>query len=447
MNDLFMNVGETIGMLVEAWSVPRAVVNGGMLLIGARGSASSASDPEEAMRCASLPLTAMSDLIRLLPDHVANQIAAGEVVQRPASVVKELLENSVDAGASRVVVVVKDAGRTIIQVTDDGRGMSENDARLSFERHATSKIRQAEDLLAVRTKGFRGEALASIAAIAQVELRTRLHDAELGTRVLIEGSRTKAQEHCATPAGTTVAVRSLFYNVPARRQFLKSDQVEMKHLIDEFQRVALAHPEIAFHLVHNEQEVFDLPAASSATSASALRQRVVNLFGRRYDERLVPVEEATEFVSVRGFVGKPEFARRSRGEQFFFVNHRYIRSNYLDHAVRSAFDELISRENYPSWFLAIDLDPARREHEDRPRLLATGEVDEVARLTVLEAHIVRAIPGRGAEDDRHSVLREKSQDGITATAVEVGAEVVILVANGRVVLLGRRRERGDHCGE
>ncbi|MFZ1686779.1 MAG: DNA mismatch repair endonuclease MutL, partial [Flavobacteriales bacterium] len=273
----------------------------------------------------------MSDIIRLLPDHVANQIAAGEVVQRPASVVKELLENSVDAGASTITLVVKDAGRTLVQVIDNGTGMSPTDARLSFERHATSKIRAASDLFALHTKGFRGEALASIAAIAQVELKTRRADDELGTRILIEGSRIKTQEPIAGPVGTTISVRSLFFNVPARRQFLKSDAVELKHIVDEFQRVALAHPDLSFAFVHNDQEVHQLPAydAEGITNAG-LRQRIAHLFGRKYDERLVPVEESTDFVSVMGFTGKPEHAKRTRGEQFFFVNRRFIRSNYLD---------------------------------------------------------------------------------------------------------------------
>ncbi|HMU14691.1 MAG TPA: DNA mismatch repair endonuclease MutL, partial [Flavobacteriales bacterium] len=228
----------------------------------------------------------MSDIIRLLPDHVANQIAAGEVVQRPASAVKELLENSVDAGATDITLVLKDAGRTLIQVTDNGQGMSPTDARLSFERHATSKIRSADDLSAVRTKGFRGEALASIAAVAQVELKTRRPEDELGTRILIEGSRVKSQETVACATGSVLSVRSLFYNVPARRQFLKSDPIELKHAIEEFHRVALAHPDIAFDLFHNDQEVHRLPVAN-------LRQRITHLFGRKYDERLVPVSEAT----------------------------------------------------------------------------------------------------------------------------------------------------------
>lgn len=326
----------------------------------------------------------MSDLIRLLPDHVANQIAAGEVVQRPASAVKELLENSVDAGAQHITLAVKEAGRTLVQVTDDGRGMSPNDARLSFERHATSKIRAADDLQGIRTKGFRGEALASIAAVAQVELRSRLHDAELGTRVLIDGSRVRAQETVTCPAGTTIAVRNLFFNTPARRQFLKSDPVELKHIIDEFQRVALAHPGIAFTFAHNDQELFHLDAGNE-------RQRVVALFGRKYDERLVPVEEATDAVSIAGFSGKPEFAKRSRGEQFFFVNRRYIRSGYLEHAVRSAYDELVTRENYPSWFLFIEIDPARIDINIHPTKTEIKFRDDRVVYAIVHAAVRRAL--------------------------------------------------------
>jgi DNA mismatch repair protein MutL len=326
----------------------------------------------------------MSDIIRLLPDHVANQIAAGEVVQRPASVVKELLENAVDAGAERVTLVLKDAGRTLVQVTDDGRGMSPTDARLSFERHATSKIRQADDLSAITTKGFRGEALASIAAIAQVELRTREHDQELGTRVLIEGSRVKTQEAIAGPPGTTIAVRSLFFNTPARRQFLKSDGVELKHAIDEFHRVALAHPEIAFQLVSNDHEEFNLTAGNE-------RQRIVGLFGRKYDERLVPVEDGTEIVHVTGFVGKPEFARRSRGEQYFFVNRRFIRSNYLEHAIRKAYDELVARDSFPSWFLFFELDPAQIDINIHPTKTEIKFRDDRVVYAIVHAAVRRAL--------------------------------------------------------
>ncbi len=337
-------------------------------------------------------LRAVSDIIRLLPDHVANQIAAGEVVQRPASVVKELLENSVDAGATQVTLVVKDAGRTLVQVTDDGKGMSPTDARLSFERHATSKIRQADDLSAILTKGFRGEALASIAAIAQVELRTRQPEQELGTRVLIEGSRVKVQEPIAGPVGTTIAVRSLFYNTPARRQFLKSDGVELKHVLDEFHRVALAHPEIGFRLVSNEHEEFNLmPGNPGPGTGTGLRQRIVGLFGRKYDERLVPVEESTEIVRVTGFVGKPEFAKRSRGEQYFFVNRRFIRSNYLEHALRKAYDELVARENFPSWFLFIDLDPAQIDINIHPTKTEIKFRDDRVVYAIVHAAVRRAL--------------------------------------------------------
>lgn len=334
----------------------------------------------------------MSDVIRLLPDHVANQIAAGEVVQRPASAVKELLENSVDAGARNIALVVKDAGRTLVQVTDDGGGMTPADARLCFERHATSKIRQADDLSAVRTKGFRGEALASIAAVAQVELRTRRTGEELGTRVLIEGGRVKVQEPVACAEGSNIAVRSLFYNVPARRQFLKSDTVELKHVIDEFQRVALAHPETGFHFINNDAELMQLPAASPGVPAmSGLRQRIVHVFGRRYDERLVPVEEATDLVRVEGFVLKPEFARRSRGEQFFFVNQRFIRSSYLEHAVRSAFDELITRENHPGWFLHIAIDPAWIDINIHPTKTEIKFRDDRMVYAIVHAAVRRAL--------------------------------------------------------
>lgn len=326
----------------------------------------------------------MSDIVRLLPDHVANQIAAGEVVQRPASVVKELLENSVDSGATQITLVIKDAGRTLVQVIDDGQGMSPTDARTCFERHATSKIRSADDLNTVRTKGFRGEALASIAAIAQIEMRTRPAAHELGTRLLIEGSRTMAHEPVATPAGTNIMVRSLFYNVPARRQFLRSDAVEMKHVLEEFQRVALAHPGIRFKLVANEQEMFHLEPGNE-------RQRIVHLFGRKYDERLVPVEEATGLVRVEGFITKPEFAKRSRGEQYFFVNQRFIRNPYLEHAVRKAYAELIAKENYPGWFLFLELDPAWIDINIHPTKTEIKFRDDRAVYAIVHAAVRRAL--------------------------------------------------------
>ncbi len=294
----------------------------------------------------------MSDIIQLLPDAIANQIAAGEVIQRPASVVKELMENAIDAGSNSVKLILKDAGKTLIQVTDDGCGMSETDARMSFERHATSKIRTSKDLFAIRTMGFRGEALASIAAIAQVELRTRRRTDELGTRIVIEGSELMSHEADACAAGTSFLVKNLFFNVPARRNFLKSNPVEMRHILDEFQRISLAHPDVFFSLHHNNVEMFHLPAGN-------LRQRITRLLGTAYDKRLVPVEEETEVLSIKGFIGKPEFAKKSRGEQLFFVNHRFIKSPYLHHAVMTAYEELVSKENFPLYVLFLDIDPAR----------------------------------------------------------------------------------------
>lgn len=293
----------------------------------------------------------MLDIIRLLPDTIANQIAAGEVVQRPASAVKELLENAIDSDAKNIHLIIKDGGKGLIQVVDDGKGMSETDARLAFERHATSKISSAEDLFKIITKGFRGEALASIAAVAQVELKTRREDDELGTRIIIEGSEFKLQEVCQCAKGSSFSVRNLFYNTPARRHFLKSDSVEYKHIIDEFERVALAHPTIAFKMSNDGAEVFNL-------WSSSYRQRIVAIFGNKYNERLVPVDVQTEQVSVQGFAGKPDFARKTRGEQFFFVNDRFIRNSFFNHAVMQAYAKLLGPGNYPLYFLFINVDPA-----------------------------------------------------------------------------------------
>ncbi len=292
----------------------------------------------------------MSDLIRLLPDSVANQIAAGEVIQRPASAVKELLENAVDAGATQIKLLIKDSGKTLIQVIDNGTGMSETDARMCFERHATSKIREANDLFSIRTLGFRGEALASIAAIAQVELKSRKVDEEIGTSIIIEGSKVKSQEPVACPQGTTFIVKNLFYNVPARRSFLKSDNVEFRHILEEFQRVALVHPEIELSLFNNDKPVFQLTKGN-------LRQRIVHIFGSQINEKLLPVEAKTELVSVVGYIGKPETARKTRGEQYFFANGRFIRHPYLHHAVEQAFEELIPDSAIPLYFLYIEVDP------------------------------------------------------------------------------------------
>ncbi|MDG1398051.1 MAG: DNA mismatch repair endonuclease MutL [Polaribacter sp.] len=288
----------------------------------------------------------MSDIIQLLPDHVANQIAAGEVVQRPASVVKELLENAIDAGAESIKLLLKDAGKTLIQVIDDGKGMSATDARMSFERHATSKIQKAEDLFNLCTKGFRGEALASIAAIAHVELKTKEELQELGTCIKIEGSKVISQDFINSAKGTSLAVKNLFYNIPARRNFLKSDTVETRHIVDEFQRVALAHPNISFLLHHNNNEVYHLRKGN-------LRQRIVAVFGSKMNEKLVPIKEQTDILTIEGFVAKPEFSKRKRGEQFFFVNDRFIKSSYLNHAVVNAFDSLLEQGTHPSYFLYL----------------------------------------------------------------------------------------------
>ncbi|TSJ43175.1 DNA mismatch repair endonuclease MutL [Mucilaginibacter corticis] len=326
----------------------------------------------------------MSDIIQLLPDSVANQIAAGEVVQRPASAVKELIENAIDAGADKIQLIVKDAGKSLIQVIDNGCGMSGTDARMSFERHATSKIKKAEDLFAIRTMGFRGEAMASIAAIAQVELKTRRHEDELGTQIFIEASEVMKQEACSAPAGTSICVKNLFYNIPARRNFLKSNPVEMRHIIDEFQRVALAHPEIFFTLHHDGQEVYHLPATT-------LKQRIIHLFGNNYNQRLVPVEEDTTIINLRGFVGKPEFAKRTRGEQFFFVNNRFIKDPYLNHAVLTAFEELLPDDTYPLYVLFIDIDPSKIDINVHPTKTEIKYQDEKAIYAIIRSAVKRSL--------------------------------------------------------
>ena len=326
----------------------------------------------------------MSDIIQLLPDHVANQIAAGEVVQRPASVIKELLENAIDAYAQNIQVVVKDAGKTLIQIVDDGAGMSLTDARMCFERHATSKIKSAEDLFSLNTKGFRGEALASIAAIAHVELKTKPKNEEVGTCIKIEGSKVTSQEPCVTPKGTSLCVKNLFYNIPARRNFLKSDAVELRHIIDEFQRVAMAHPSIAFSLFHNGGELFQLPSTNH-------RQRITNIFGAKTNEKLVPVNEDTEIVKISGFVGKPEFAKRSRGEQFFFVNNRFIKSPYLNHAVSAAFDGLLKEKTYPSYFLYLDVNPKSIDINIHPTKTEIKFDDEHALYAMLRSAIKHSL--------------------------------------------------------
>ncbi|AXE20102.1 DNA mismatch repair endonuclease MutL [Runella rosea] len=326
----------------------------------------------------------MQDVIRLLPDAIANQIAAGEVVQRPASVVKELLENSIDAQAKNIQVIIRDAGRTLIQIIDDGGGMSETDARMSFERHATSKIRHADDLFKIRTMGFRGEALASIAAVAQIEMRTRRPSDEIGILLRMEGSELKSQESVACLPGTNILVKNLFFNVPARRNFLKTNSVEMRHILDEFQRVALAHPEISFSLYHNDTEVYNLYAGK-------LSRRIVDMFGKNYREQLIQCQEETPYVTVRGFVGKPDFARKTRGEQFFFVNERYVKHSYLHHAVLAAYESTISEGSHPFYVLMLDIDPSHIDINIHPTKTEIKFDDERSVYALLMAAIRKAI--------------------------------------------------------
>ena len=292
----------------------------------------------------------MADIIHLLPDSVANQIAAGEVVQRPASVVKELIENSVDAGSTLIRIIARDGGKTLIQVIDNGCGMSETDARMSLERHATSKITEARDLFAIRTLGFRGEALASVASVAQVVLRTRKPDHDLGTELTISGSVVESQELVNCSAGTSLAIKNLFFNIPARRKFLKTNNAELKHIIFEFQRIALSNPDIEFSLEHNGDELYNLPRAH-------LKQRIVHLFGKGINQNLTNIDTDTSIVRISGFIGKPEFARRTPGEQFFFVNNRFMKHPYFHRAVMSAYEKILPPETIPSYFIYLDVDP------------------------------------------------------------------------------------------
>jgi DNA mismatch repair protein MutL len=293
----------------------------------------------------------MADIIQLLPDNIANQIAAGEVIQRPASVVKELVENSIDAGSTEIKIIIKDAGKTLIQVIDNGMGMSSTDARMSFERHATSKIKSTEDLFNIKTKGFRGEALASIAAIAHVDMITCTPDSDLATHIGVDESKIKKQEFIQGNIGTSISVKNLFFNVPARRKFLKSDAVELKHLLEEIHRVALAHPEVKFVVFHNGNETYHLPSGS-------LKQRIIGIFGKNYEDKLLPVTEEAGLTKVEGFVLKSEVAKKNSGEQYLFVNNRFIKNNYLNHAVKMAYEQLIQSDQYPGYFLFLEVDPA-----------------------------------------------------------------------------------------
>lgn len=326
----------------------------------------------------------MPDIIHLLPDAIANQIAAGEVVQRPASAAKELLENSIDSGATSIQLIVKDAGKSLLHVIDNGSGMSETDARMSLERHATSKIRKAEDLFSIRTMGFRGEALASIAAVSQMEMRTKPAHEELGTKLYVEGSVVKIQEPVAMESGTHIAVRSLFYNIPARRNFLKSNPVELKHIIEEFHRLALANPEIAFQLVNGDELIYDLPP-------SKLGSRIVNIFGKNYQGQLATCSEETNLVRISGYVGKPEFAKKTRGEQFLFVNRRFIKSNYLHYAVMNAFEGLLPDNGFPFYVLFIEIDPSHIDVNVHPTKTEIKFDDERAIYAVMRSAVRQAI--------------------------------------------------------
>ncbi|MBC6996248.1 DNA mismatch repair endonuclease MutL [Neolewinella lacunae] len=359
------------------------------------------------------------NLVQLLPDAIANQIAAGEVIQRPASVVKEIVENAIDAGASEIELTIKDSGKTLIQVRDNGCGMSETDARMSLERHATSKLRTADDLFALRTMGFRGEALASIVAIAQLEMKTRRAPDDLGTRILVEGSEVKIQEPVAAAPGTTIAVRNLFYNVPARRNFLKSDSVELRHIRDEFIRIALAHPEVRFDLYLNDR-------LDQALPAGRLRQRVVQVFGRKYDEMLVPIQEDTDVLSITGFVGKPEAARKSKVGQFFFINNRFIKSSYLHHAVMGAFDDLLGKETHPFYVIYLEIDPARIDVNVHPTKQEIKFEDERLIYNYLKATIRQGLgrasimPSIDFETDNPFAPSRTKITNISRSALEEG---------------------------
>ncbi len=326
----------------------------------------------------------MPDIIQLLPDAVANQIAAGEVVQRPSSAVKELVENAIDAGADRIQLIIRNAGKSLIQVIDNGSGMSVTDARLCFERHATSKIRKAEDLFAIRTMGFRGEAMASIAAIAHVELKSRRQEDELGTIIQIEGSSVVSQSPEALPQGTSISVKNLFYNVPARRNFLKSNAVETRHIIDEFQRTALAHPDLFFSLHNDGNELFHL-------TSGTLKQRIIHLFGNSYNQKLVPVEEETTILSISGFVGKPEFAKKTRGEQFFFVNKRFVKDPYLHHAIMNAYEDILPNDTFPLYVLFIEIDPGKIDINVHPTKTEIKYEDEKAIYAILRSAVKRSL--------------------------------------------------------
>ena len=324
------------------------------------------------------------DIIKLLPEHIANQIAAGEVIQRPSSAVKEIIENSIDAGATQIELIIKDAGKTLIQVVDNGCGMSKTDAKISFERHATSKIRKTDDLFNIKSMGFRGEALSSIAAISHVELNTKTTNSELGSKIIIEGSEIKSQESCVCPTGTSIKIKNLFYNVPARRNFLKSDKIENKHITTEFTRLSLANPEILFILKIDNNIIFRL-------EPSKFRQRIVSILGSKTNEKLVPVREETTLVKISGFIGKPEFAKRTRGEQYFFVNGRYIKNYYLNHAINKAYAELISDNSHPSYYINLTINPKQIDINIHPTKTEINFEDDKAIYAILISSVKRSL--------------------------------------------------------
>ncbi|MDA3906842.1 MAG: DNA mismatch repair endonuclease MutL [Bacteroidales bacterium] len=343
----------------------------------------------------------MADIIQLLPDSVANQIAAGEVIQRPASVVKELLENALDAGATEISLIIKEAGKTLVQVVDNGFGMSETDARLCFEKHATSKIKTADDLFSLSTMGFRGEALASIAAISHVELKSKQPDNELGTCILIEGSEVISQNSCQNQTGTSISVKNLFYNVPARRNFLKSNTAELRHIIDEFQRVALTSPDVAYTFYNNGHILFQLKTAN-------LKQRIIGIFGANYIERLVPLKQESDHVNIYGFIGKPEFAKKTRGEQFFFANNRFIKHPYFHHAVNNTFQELIPENAIPSYFIFIEVDPKSIDVNIHPTKVEVNFLDKRLIYAILGSSIKKAL----AENNLTPALDFETEPGL-----------------------------------